>query len=388
MTCLVRPGRATFSPTAPAMLGLVVNPVAGMGGSVGLKGTDGDEIVREAVRRGARPHAHDKAFAALTLLSITQPGLQVFTASGPMGEDAARNAGFGPMVLHCPEPGRSTGADTIAAASAMADRGVDLLLFVGGDGTARDVLSAVNDRVPILGVPAGVKMHSAVFATNPYKAGLLAGLHLARHSSAVIREAEVMDLDEVAFREDRLSARLFGYARSPFERRLSQNAKAGAGPGEDAALDAVARRTAAAMQPGRLYILGPGTTTRRVSNALGLPSTLLGVDAVRDGKVVGLDLDECALLDLMQHGEAQIIVGVLGGQGSLFGRGNQQISAEVIRRAGRDQITVIASIEKLIALGGAPLHVDTGDPEIDALLSGHIRVETAPGRSTPFRVTT
>lgn len=388
MTNRVAPRLVASSRPAPAMLGLVVNPFAGMGGSVGLKGTDGEEIVKEAVRRGASPHANDKAVGALTLLSTILPGLQILTASGAMGEDAACNAGFRPMVLHRPQQGESTGDDTIAAASAMADRGVDLLLFVGGDGTARDVLTAVDDRVPILGVPAGVKMHSAVFATNPNNAGLLAGLHLTRNPSAIVREAEVMDLDEAAFREDRLSARLFGYAKSPFERRLSQNAKAGAGPGEDAALDAVARQVAAAMQTGRLYILGPGTTTRRVSHALGLPSTLLGVDAVLDGKAIGLDLDECALLQLMQHGETQIIVGVLGGQGSLFGRGNQQISAEVIRRTGRDRITVIASIEKLIALGGAPLHVDTGDEEIDALLSGYIRVETAPGRSTPFRVTT
>lgn len=388
MTHRLSPAPGASRLPAPAMLGLVVNPIAGMGGSVGLKGTDGDEIIQEAVRRGARPLANSKAAGALAFLSITQPGLQVFTASGAMGEDAARDAGFGPMVLHCPGPGGSTGADTIAAVSAMAERGVDLLLFVGGDGTARDVLTAVDGRVPILGVPAGVKMHSAVFATTPQNAGLLASLHLAGHASAVVRDAEVMDLDEVAYRQDRLSARLFGYARSPFERRLSQNAKAGAGRGEDAALDAVARRLAADMRPGRLYILGPGTTTRRVSNALGVPSTLLGVDAVRDGSAVGLDLDESSLLRLIQPGETEIIVGVLGGQGSLFGRGNQQISAEVIHRVGRDQITVLASIEKLIALGGAPLHVDTGDHAIDALLSGHIRVETAPGRSTPYRVTT
>lgn len=369
-------------------LGLVINPFAGMGGSVGLKGTDGKEILRQAVRRGASPHANDKAADALSLLSTVLPEVGIFTASGVMGEDAACNAGFRPIVLHRPRRGESTGADTIAAACAMVHRGVDLLLFVGGDGTARDVLTAVNDRIPILGVPAGVKMHSAVFATNPNNAGLLAAFYLARDPTVLIRDAEVMDLDEEAFRNDRLSAQLFGYARSPFERRLSQNAKAGGRPGEDAALDAVARQVAASMQPGRLYILGPGTTTRRVSNALGLPSTLLGVDAVLDGKAIGLDLDERSLLKLMRHREAQIVVGVLGGQGSLFGRGNQQISAEVIRRTGRDRITVIASIEKLIALGGTPLHVDTGNEDVDALLSGHIRVETAPGQSTPFRVTT
>lgn len=369
------------------LLGLVVNPIAGMGGSVGLKGTDGDDILAEAQRRGAHPLAGQKAASALARAVESCPNLRILAAAGAMGEDIARAAGFAPMVLPRQEAACSTSADTRAAAATMADRGVDLLLFVGGDGTARDILGAVSDRVPFLGVPAGVKMHSAVFGTSPGNAGLLAGLYLANNPAARLREAEVMDLDEAAIRQDRVSARLFGYARSPFERRLAQNAKAGPSPSEDAVLDATARQIAAAMRPGRLYILGPGTTTRRVADALGVPSTLLGVDAVLDGAVIGLDLDERALLRLMERREAHIIVGVLGGQGSLFGRGNQQISAAVIRRVGRDRIIVIASTEKLIALGGAPLRVDTGDDEIDAILTGHIRVETGPGRSTRFRLT-
>lgn len=368
-------------------MGFILNPIAGMGGSVGLKGTDGDEILAEARRRGAQPHAWQKAAIALRRAANTSRGLEILTVGGAMGENVARSVGFTPMVLPRRDGSLSSGADTRAAAAGMADRGVCLILFVGGDGTARDIFSEVGDRVPFLGVPAGVKMHSAVFGTSPGNAGLLAGLYLARDPAATLRDAEVMDLNEDAIREDRVSARLFGYARSPYARRLSQNAKAGAGPSEDSALDATARQVAAKMRLGSLYILGPGTTTRRVSDALGLPSTLLGVDAVLDGSVVGLDLDEQALLRLIQHREAHIIVGVLGGQGSLFGRGNQQISAEVIRQVGRERIIVIASTEKLIALTGAPLHVDTGDHEVDAMLTGHIRVETGPGRSTRFRIT-
>jgi predicted polyphosphate/ATP-dependent NAD kinase len=367
-------------------LGLIINPFAGLGGKVGLKGTDGDDIVRMALSRGARPLSGQKAASALSRLAELSPKPRILTAAGAMGEDVARDAGFQPVVLHRVPTRSSTRADTLAAASALMRHGVDLLLFVGGDGTARDILAAVGDRVPILGVPAGVKMHSAVFGTSPNNAGVLAGLFLAGCRTAAVREAEVMDLDEDAIRDDRVSARLFGYASSPFERRLAQNAKAGTIPGEDATLDATARQIAAAMRPGCLYILGPGTTTRRVSNALGIPSTLLGVDAVLDGAPVGLDLDERTLLRHMEGREAHIVVGVLGGQGSLFGRGNQQISAEVIRRAGRAGITVIATMDKLIALNGAPLRVDTGDDAVDAMLTGHIRVETAPGRSTPIRV--
>lgn len=372
---------------APPLMGLIVNPIAGMGGSVGLKGTDGAAILQEALHRGARPLAGLKAAKALCRVAMACPALCVLTVPGGMGEEAVRSAGLAPVLLPFPSCAASSRADTQAAAAAMLDQGIKLLLFVGGDGTARDIFEAVGDRVPLLGVPAGVKMHSAVFGTSPGNAGLLAALHLRGDPGASLRDAEIMDLDEAAMREDRVSARLFGYAKSPHARRLVQNAKAGAGPSEDATLDAIARQIAAGMQPDRLYILGPGTTTRRVSNALGLPSTLLGVDAVLNGALVGQDLDEQTLLRLMARRASHLIVGVLGGQGSVFGRGNQQISAEVIRQVGRDRITVIASIEKLIALGNAPLRVDTGDDEVDALLTGHIRVEIGPGRSTRLRLT-
>ena len=369
------------------LMGLIVNPIAGMGGSVGLKGTDGAAILQAALHRGARPLAGSKAAKALRRAVMACPALRVLTVRGGMGEDAARSAGLAPALLPFPGGAASSSADTRAAAAAMLDHGIELLLFVGGDGTARDILAAVGDRVPLLGVPAGVKMHSAVFGTSPGNAGLLAALHLRGDPGVSLRDAEIMDLDEAAMRQDRVSARLFGYAKSPHVRRLAQNAKAGAGPGEDATLDAVARQIAAGMQPDRLYILGPGTTTRRVSHALGLPSTLLGVDAVLNGALVGQDLDEQTLLRLMARRASHLIVGVLGGQGSVFGRGNQQISAEVIRQVGRDRITIIASTEKLIALGNAPLRLDTGDDEVDALLTGHIRVEIGPGRSTRLRLT-
>jgi len=371
--------------TAP-LLGFVVNPVAGMGGRVGLKGTDGEAIVREAMRRGARPSAADRAVHALVRLAASLPQVKVLTVAGSMGEQAAREAGTDPIVLDRSHAGASTGADTREAAAAMVEQGVDLILFAGGDGTARDIVAASGDQVPMLGVPAGVKMHSAVFGTTPANAGQLAALFLAGSPRAQLRDAEVMDLDEDAIRAGRVSAQLYGHARSPFERRLAQNAKSGSMPGENEALDAVARQLAEGMQDGRIYILGPGTTTRRVANALGIESTLLGVDAVQDRKAIGLDLNERELLDIIGTRQAEIIVSVLGGQGSLFGRGNQQISANVIRKVGRDAITVISTVEKLINLPDGALQVDTGDPEIDALLTGHLPVATGPHRAALVKV--
>lgn len=367
-------------------LGFIVNPVAGMGGSVGLKGTDGEAIVHEAMRRGARPAAGERAARAIGRLTASLSHVNVLTVAGPMGEQVAREAGIEPSVLNRSHTGSSTSVDTRLAAEAMADQGVDLILFAGGDGTARDILGASGDQLPMLGVPAGVKMHSAVFGTTPANAGHLAALFLAGSPRAPLRDAEVMDLDEDAIRAGRVSAQLYGHARSPFERRLAQNAKTGSAPGENETLDAVARQVAEGMRDGRIYVLGPGTTTRRVADALGIPSTLLGVDAVLDRQAIGLDLNEQALLRIIEGRDAEIIVSVLGGQGSLFGRGNQQISAEVIRRVGRGRITVISTVEKLINLPAGALQVDTGEPGIDAMLTGHIPVITGPHRTTLVKV--
>lgn len=368
-------------------IGLIVNPIAGMGGRVGLKGTDGAGVLEEAKRRGARPLSSERALQALRRLAASNTPFHLVTGSGELGEDVARAAGLEPIVVYRTRSGCSLPEDTRNAARAMLRASVDLLLFAGGDGTARDVLGMVNDRVPILGIPTGVKMYSAVFGTTPENAGHLASRFIAGAGSLRSREAEVMDIDEAAIRNDQVSTRLYGYARSPYERHLVQNAKAGSGPGENATLDAASRQIVREMRTGCLYIVGPGTTTRRVMSALGLPSTLLGVDAVLNGVRVGADLNEHEILQLMEGREARIIVGVLGGHGSLFGRGNQQISAEIIRRTGADNIIVITTVEKLLSLEAGCLRVDTGDAEVDAMLAGYRRVHTGPDRSVFFKVT-
>lgn len=374
--------------TAPGAkrIGLIVNPIAGMGGRVGLKGTDGVDVLHEARRRGAQPVSSERALQALQKLAASRHAFSLITAPGDLGEHVAERAGLHPTVLCGEQPTNSTPADTRDAVAAMMATGIDLLLFAGGDGTARDVLAVVGDRLPMLGIPTGVKMYSAVFGTSAQNAGDLAARFIQGDASVRLREAEVMDIDEVAMRQDRMSAQLYGYAQSPHHRQLAQNAKAGSVFSENVALEAVSRQLARQMRPGCLYILGPGTTTRRVMSALGLPKTLLGVDAVLDGALVGADLNEQALLQLMQGRETYIVVSVLGGHGSLFGRGNQQISAEVIRQVGRDHIQVITTLEKLVALEAGALRVDTGDDGIDAMLSGYLPLHTAPDRQVYFKV--
>jgi predicted polyphosphate/ATP-dependent NAD kinase len=393
-------------------LGLIVNPVAGVGGRVGLKGSDGAEVLRAALERGAVRDAPRRARMALERLSRVRDHIEVVTWPGEMGEDEARAARFEPHVIGSFEGRRSyllcesqrpgggpvsiavddfvltTPADTEQAARDLLAAGVDLILFAGGDGTARDICSAVGGRVPVLGVPAGVKIHSAVYATTAAAAGDVAALYLhERPASVRLRESEVMDIDEGAFREDRVSAQLYGYLSVPYARGLTQSAKAGGVAGEERALNDIAAEVIAGMRPGALYILGPGTTTRTVMERLGLPKTLLGVDAVRDGRLAGADLSEGELLALAGAApEAYIVVTVIGGQGHIFGRGNQQISPAVIRRVGLDHITVIATQTKLLSLVGRPLHVDTGDMALDEQLGGYARVVTALGERTMYKV--
>ena len=372
---------------APAVIkiGLIVNPVAGMGGSVGLKGTDGPDILDRAQALGARPLAPERALRALRRLAATAPETALIAAAGSMGGDVATAAGLA-VTLLAGRPSATTAADTRAVAQELRTRRVALILFAGGDGTARDILDAVGDGVPMLGIPSGVKMHSAVFAINPEAAGqLAASVATDRGGKISTREAEIMDIDEEAMRTGRVSARLHGYGRVPFERHLVQSAKAG-GIAEDAALDGVCREIAEEMRPGVVYILGPGTTTQRILGHLGLAGTLLGVDAVRDGKLLGLDLAGEQVAALVRGGPAQIIVSVIGGQGYIFGRGNQQIGPDVIRAVGRDNLIVVATQRKLASLEGGRLLVDSGDRALDEQLQGYIRVRTGPGQAAMMRL--
>ena len=372
---------------APAVIkiGLIVNPVAGMGGSVGLKGTDGPDILDRAQALGARPLAPERALRALRRLAATAPETALIAAAGSMGGDVATAAGLA-VTLLAGRPSATTAADTRAVAQELRTRRVALILFAGGDGTARDILDAVGDAVPMLGIPCGVKMHSAVFAINPEAAGqLAASVATDRGGKISTREAEIMDIDEEAMRTGRVSARLHGYGRVPFERHLVQSAKAG-GIAEDAALDGVCREIAEEMRPGVVYILGPGTTTQRILGHLGLAGTLLGVDAVRDGKLLGLDLAGEQVAALVRGGPAQIIVSVIGGQGYIFGRGNQQIGPDVIRAVGRDNLIVVATQRKLASLEGGRLLVDSGDRALDEQLQGYIRVRTGPGQAAMMRL--
>ena len=369
-------------------LGLIVNPIAGMGGSVGLKGTDG-ELAAAARKLGASPVACERAQTALAQLGGFGDGLAILTCAGEMGADAAALAGLEPRVLTKAADRKTVAADTRAGAMAIVESDPDLLLFVGGDGTARDVLEVVGRRVPVLGVPSGVKMHSAVFAASARGAGEIAARFLrARDRRSLLGDAEVLDRDIDGAGE--ASPRLYGVVRAPRSGFLVPGAKAASPVSEQAALDAAVARAVARMDDSRISLLGPGSTMRLAKRRIGFKGTLLGVDAVRHGSRLATDLGEREILELLgEHGRGRIVVSVVGGQGFLFGRGNQQLSARVIARVGKANIDIVSSMEKLTALPSGCLLVDTGDESLDDELSGHLPVIVSRSRTAmmPVRCT-
>ena len=370
-------------------LGLLINPVAGMGGSVGLKGTD--HMVEEAIRRGAKPRANDRVRQALKELLEIKNKLEIVTCPGDMGEDTAKSMGFRTTVLHT--GGRrslkdlfdSSRTDTIVLSKAMEEAGVDLLLFAGGDGTARDIYEGVGTELPALGIPAGVKIHSPVYAKNPQSAGDLAKLWLTGKVTKTA-EQEVLDIDEELYRQEIINTRLYGYLSVPLEHVFTQNRKAPTPLSETASIESIAHEIVEHMEEDTYYLIGAGTTTRGVMQMLGLKNTLIGVDLIRNKELVANDIYGDKILDFIKGKKTKLIVTVTGGQGFLFGRGNQQITPEGIREIGKENIIILATKAKIAEFHHQPFLVDTPDEELNKELCGYYRVITAYGEFTMCRV--
>ncbi len=365
-------------------IGALVNPVAGLGGTVALKGTDGPGTVTGALALGALPQAGARFARAMAVLAAACPGARLRIAAGQLGADHVADL---PLTLDlCASfPLAGTARDTRAAVRGMGT--LDLLVVAGGDGTLRDVMADLPPGTAVLGIPCGVKMHSGVFARTPATAGrLLADLVTGRMPLA-LTEAEVMDIDEAALRRGLIAPRLHGHAMTPRLQGI-QPAKGRPRRDDQADLAAAGAEVARSLGAGTLALIGPGRSAGAVLHALGVEGTLLGVDAVRGGHLVGRDLTGPALDALVaaHKGPIVIVLGVTGAQGFLFGRGNQQIGPGVIARAGRDGLVVLAGADKLAALTPPVLWIDLADEPLARSLEGYLRIRTGAGRTTLMRL--
>ncbi len=362
-------------------IGLIINPIAGMGGAVGLKGTDGVEILEKAKKLNAKPNAHNRCKEFLENLAPLNKKIKIITCPGDMGENVVSKTEFvyepidSPVLRNRVKIFETTRMQTMEAATYL--KGYDevkIIVFVGGDGTARDILEAVDQEIPCLGIPAGVKIYSSVFANNPKLAADIIIQFL--WDELPLREAEVLDIDEEQFRNGKLVSSLYGYLNIPFEPNYTQHSKMATPNSYDELnnQERVAKRIIAEFVEDTYYLLGPGTTIKAITDMLNQEKSLLGVDLLLNKKIIGLDLNEAQILERIEDKNVKIVITPIGRQGFLFGRGNLQISDKVLKKVGPENIIVVATRYKFENLAGKKMRIDTRNPEFDYEMRGEYKV--------------
>ncbi|EPJ47614.1 MAG: hypothetical protein OFPII_10260 [Osedax symbiont Rs1] len=364
-------------------LGLLINPVAGIGGSVALKGSDGENVVSQAQALGATAMAVKRT--AIALSELVDLAVEIFTYPAEMGADVAQQMGFKVTVLGEIESAATTAQDTRKAVVDLLEQDIDLLLFAGGDGTARDIADVAPEHFTVLGIPAGVKIHSGVYAVTPKAAGKIVA-QLVEGKMLTLVQQEVRDIDEDAFRAGRVKAKYYGEMQVPSEHRYLQNVKSSGKEVEELVIADIAADVVEQMQDEVFYVIGSGTTVQAVMQELGLKNTLLGVDLVKNGQLIASDCTANQLLQLTENSDTKIIITIIGGQGHIIGRGNQQLSTELLERVGKENIILIATKTKLNELQARPLICDSHSESLNQKLSGVITVITGYHDKVLYRV--
>ncbi|MGL1955941.1 MAG: ATP-NAD kinase family protein [Colwellia sp.] len=379
----------------PFKLGLLINPIAGIGGSVALKGSD--NLALHALALGAAPKANQRTHMALEILLPYKNEIVIYTANDQMGEQCASDLGFQVERIYQVKKYPSTARDTELAIAALLAQQVDLILFAGGDGTARNIAKSIDEystahhashnvtqQIPVLGIPAGCKIHSGVYAITPKAAGRIVELMITKQL-VTLTTGDVMDIDENLFRRGVVKAKRYGEMQIPSELRYVQAVKSGGKESDELVLQDIAADIIDNMDDD-LYVIGSGSTTAFLMTELNISNTLLGIDIVQEQALIASDVSEHQLWQHLQQAESfeqvtKLVITLIGGQGHIFGRGNQQLSPRIIRfiigqNGGKENILIIATKTKLTALEKRPLISDTGDNELDQMLSGFIAITT------------
>lgn len=355
-------------------IGLIVNPLAGLGGKSAHKGSDAAHIRDLYRKKGNIDLIHRIRAALLECKDILDMGVHFLTAPEDMGEDILQSLSIPHTVIGQIQTGHTTGQDTEHIASLMAKQGVDCLVFAGGDGTARNMYNALGTTLPVLGLPSGVKMHSPVFTINARAAGTM--IRNIITGPMMTGEREVLDIDEEAYRKGQVHTSLYGYLNVCTDANLLQGKKVGGLVHEQSILEEIASRIHDEMKTFQdfNYIIGPGSTTKAIKEYLAIDGSLLGVDVIREGKLLYADATEETILRLMEGKNNKIIITPIGGQGHIFGRGNQQISSKVLQRVPREHIHIVASMQKMATLPRHTVSIDIDDEKVHKSLTGIYRV--------------
>jgi len=352
-----------------ARIGVIINPDAGLGGRLGLKGSDG--LAREARNAGAEERAGPRAMKALSLLAnhLVSHDVELLMSKGRMGTDwLDPGLDLDVSIVHETDDATSN-QDTIDLVSKLVTEDADLILYAGGDGTTRDIVKAMADNssgnLPVVGIPCGVKMYSGCFASSPKAAAEVVNSWL--NGDLLIASTEVLDLDEELYRDGEWSVRLYAEAMTPSSPRWMQGAKEMVeSASEDEIIEGLAEHVnEVLMTKDRLIVWGSGGTLTRIGGMCGIQPTLLGIDATIGNEQVGSDLDESGILELLErhNGEVTILLSPMGGQGFLIGRGNLQISPRVLMKAGPESVLGICTPSKLLSIRA--LRIETGDDTLD-----------------------
>lgn len=354
----------------PLHIGLLINPIAGLGGELAYKGSDNLVL---SLHSWQQSRANQRCYQTLKLLQAYAPQLNFYCATALMGQELLTELGFAHQVIyHAATPSQSQ--DTILAAQALMAQPIDILLFVGGDGTARDLCTA-EVTCPVLGIPAGVKMHSGVFALNPESAAEVI-IKLITGAGVAVEQAEVRDLDELALQQGKVQAKFYGELSIPVDTKLIQQMKCASPESDELVQTEIAAFVAENLQADVLYLFGVGSTCAAIMQQLGFEHTLLGFDAILNGDLIGQDLNSTQITELIAQYRCKVILTVTGGQGVLLGRGNQQLTPAILQQIGRDNLWVVATPHKLKSLEGRALVLDTGNADLNQAWQGLIKVTT------------